>query len=41
MGKFIAGIVFTIVVLGAGGLLYTYLGHIPVNADGVPGKLET
>jgi len=41
MGKFIAGIVFTIVVLGAGGLLYTYLGHMPVNADVVPGKLET
>jgi mono/diheme cytochrome c family protein len=41
MGKFIAGIIFTIVVLGGAGLLYAYFGHMPVNADVAPGKLET
>jgi len=41
MGKFIAGIIFTVVVVGVGGLLFTYLGYMPVNADAAPGKLET
>jgi len=41
MGKFIAGIIFTVVVVGVAGLLFAYLGHMPVNADAAPGKLET
>jgi thiosulfate dehydrogenase len=41
MGKFIAGIVFAVAALFVGGLYYTYFGHMPVNADVAPGKLET
>jgi len=41
MGKFIAGIIFTVVIAGVGGLLFAYFGHMPVNADAAPGKLET
>jgi len=41
MGKFIAGMIFAVLVFGLGGLCYVYFGHAPVNADVAPGKLET
>ena len=41
MGKFIAGIIFAVVVLGGAEFFYAYFGHMPVNADVAPGKLET
>jgi mono/diheme cytochrome c family protein len=40
MGKFIAGIVFTVVVVALGGLAVAYFGRMPTNADAVPPALE-
>jgi mono/diheme cytochrome c family protein len=41
MAKFIAGIVFAVVATFVGALFYTYFGHMPVNADVAPSKIET
>ena len=41
MGKFIAGIVFAVVAIIVAAFFYTYLGHMPVNADVAPGRIET
>ena len=40
MGKFIAGIVFTVVVAILATLIYARGGHMAVNADATPSKLE-
>ena len=40
MGKFIAGIVFTVVVIILAMLIYARGGHMAVNADATPSKLE-
>jgi mono/diheme cytochrome c family protein len=41
MGKFIAGIVFAVVAIIVAASVYTYFGHMPVNADVAPGRIET
>ncbi|MBV9086182.1 MAG: cytochrome c [Acidobacteriaceae bacterium] len=41
MSKFLAGIVFTVVVGALVAFFYTRDGHMPVNADVSPGKVET
>jgi len=40
MKKFVLGVVFTLVVIAAGGLLYISLGMFPVGADNPPGRIE-
>ena len=40
MGKFIAGIIFTLVVITVVGLGFAYFGWLPTNADAVPPQLE-
>jgi mono/diheme cytochrome c family protein len=40
MGKFIAGIVVTLVAVALGGLAFAYFGWMPTNADAVPSLLE-
>lgn len=41
MGKFIAGIVFAVVAIIVAASVYTYFGHMPVNADVAPSRIET
>jgi len=41
MRKFLAGIVFAIVAGGLGAYFYTRDGHMPINADVSPGRVET
>jgi mono/diheme cytochrome c family protein len=40
MGKFTAGVAFTLVVIALGGLTVAYLGWMPTAADAVPSPLE-
>ncbi len=41
MRKFIWGIVFMLVLLGVGGLVFTLRGYMNTSADAQPGMLET
>jgi mono/diheme cytochrome c family protein len=41
MGKFLAGIIFAIVAAVLGAYFYTRDGHMPINADVNPGRVET
>jgi len=40
MGRFIAGVIATIVVIVVGGYLFLNSGYVPANADAKPGGLE-
>jgi mono/diheme cytochrome c family protein len=41
MRGFLLGVVFTLVLLIAGGLAIAYLGYLPTNADATPPRMES
>ena len=40
MRKFLWGVLFTLLVLGVGGLAFALLGYMPTHADATPPKWE-